>query len=47
MSKLDRISRLNPVFEQGKFFLPRTRWSTLGDKTSVEPIDALVELRAS
>jgi hypothetical protein len=43
MSKIDRIRRLIPLFEQGKFILPRTRWRTLADKTSVELIDALVE----
>jgi hypothetical protein len=43
MSKIDRIRRLIPLFEQGKFILPRTRWRTLSDKTSVELIDALVE----
>jgi phage terminase large subunit-like protein len=43
MSKIDRIRRLIPLFEQGKFILPRTRWRTLNDKTSVELIDALVE----
>jgi phage terminase large subunit-like protein len=43
MSKVDRIRRLIPLFEQGKFILPRTRWRTLSDKTSVDLIDALVE----
>jgi phage terminase large subunit-like protein len=43
MSKIDRIRRLIPLFEQGRFILPRTRWRTLADKTSVDLIDALVE----
>jgi phage terminase large subunit-like protein len=43
MSKVDRIRRLIPLFEQGRFYLPKTIWRTLYDKTTVNLIDVFVE----
>ena len=43
MSKVDRIRRLMPIFEQGRFYLPAARYRTLYDKTTVNIIDVFVE----
>jgi hypothetical protein len=43
MSKEDRIRRLLPLFEQGRIYLPPTRFRTLYDKSTVNLIDAFVE----
>jgi len=43
MGKEDRIRRLLPLFEQGRIYLPDTRFRTLYDKTTVNLIDAFVE----
>jgi phage terminase large subunit-like protein len=43
MSKIDRIKRLMPVFEQGRFYMPSTIFRTLYDKTTVNLIDVFIE----
>jgi phage terminase large subunit-like protein len=43
MPKVDRIRRLIPIFEQGRFYLPQTRFRTLYDKTTVNLIDVFIE----
>lgn len=43
MPKVDRIRRLIPIFEQGRFYIPQTRFRTLYDKTTVNLIDVFVE----
>ena len=43
MSKSDRIKRLVPLFEQGRFLIPHSKWRTLHDKTTVDLVNALVE----
>ena len=43
MSKVDRIKRLIPIFEQGRFFLPAFKHRTLYDKTTVNLIDVFIE----
>jgi hypothetical protein len=41
--KVDRIRRPVPLFEQGKFLIPRSLHRTLYDKTTVDLIRAFVE----
>lgn len=41
--KPDRIKRLLPIFEQGRFFLPRTLHKTTWDKTTVDLVNVFVE----
>ncbi len=43
VSKTDRIRRLIPVFEQGRFFLPVVLHRTIYDKTTVNLVDVFVE----
>lgn len=43
MSKQDRIKRLMPLFEQGRFILPHAKYRTIHDKTTVNLIEAFVE----
>jgi phage terminase large subunit-like protein len=43
MSKIDRIKRLIPVFEQGRFYLPKMLFRTIYDKTTVNLIDVFIE----
>lgn len=43
MAKEDRIKRLIPIFEQGRFYLPHSKFRTLYDKSTVNLIDAFVE----
>jgi phage terminase large subunit-like protein len=43
ISKEDRIKRLIPIFEQGRFYLPACRYRTIYDKSTVNLIDAFVE----
>lgn len=41
--KNDRIKRLLPVFEQGRFWLPRTLYRTLYDGSTVDLVSTFVE----
>jgi phage terminase large subunit-like protein len=43
MSKADRVRRLIPVFEQGRFYMPASLFRTIYDKTTVDLVHALVE----
>jgi hypothetical protein len=43
MSKQDRIKRLMPLFEQGRFILPHAKHRTIHDKTTVNIIETFVE----
>jgi phage terminase large subunit-like protein len=43
MAKIDRIKRLMPIFEQGRFFLPAAKYRTIYDKTTVNLIEMFVE----
>lgn len=43
MSKIDRIKRLIPVFEQGRFYLPCSLHRTIYDKTTIDLIHVFVE----
>ena len=43
MSKVDRIRRLMPVFEQGRFYLPKVIFRTIYDKTTINLIDVFIE----
>lgn len=43
MSKVDRIRRLIPIFEQGRFYTPMFIYRTLYDKTTVNLIDVFIE----
>ena len=43
MAKADRIRRLMPIFEQGRFFLPAAKYRTIYDKTTVNLIEMFVE----
>lgn len=42
-SKVDRIKRLLPIFEQGRFFLPKSLHITTWEKTAVDLVNAFVE----
>lgn len=42
MPKLDRIRRLIPLFEQGRFFLPQSRFATLYDGRTVDLIEQFI-----
>lgn len=43
VSKLDRIKALVPVFEEGRFYLPRTLHRTLYDKKTVDLVDVFIQ----
>ncbi len=43
MAKRDRIARLLPVFEQGRIYLPQTRFRTTHDGKTINLIDAFIE----
>jgi phage terminase large subunit-like protein len=43
MPKVDRIRRLLPVFEQGRFYVPSNLFRTLYDKSTVNLIDVFIE----
>lgn len=43
MSKVDRIRRLIPIFEGGRFYLPRQRHRTIYDGTTINLIDTFIE----
>ncbi len=43
MSKLDRIKRLVPLFEQGRFYLPETLIKTDYEKRPVDLVQAFIE----
>ena len=43
MPKTDRIRRLIPFFESGRFFLPDSLYKTIYDKSTVNIIEELVE----
>ena len=43
MPKPDRIRRLMPVFEQGRFYIPTTLFRTIYDKTTIDLIHTLIE----
>ena len=43
MSKVDRIRRMIPLFENRRIFLPETLWRTTYDGKSVELVQAFVE----
>ena len=42
-SKVDRIKRLLPIFEQGRFFLPKSLHITTWEKTTVDLVNAFIE----
>lgn len=42
-SKPDRIKRLIPLFEQGRFYFPRTRWYTDWEGNTLDLIDVFVQ----
>jgi predicted phage terminase large subunit-like protein len=42
-SKRDRIARLLPLFEEGRIFLPQTRFRTMHDGDTVNLIDVFIE----
>lgn len=43
LSKIDRIRRLIPIFEQGRFILPHAKYRTIYDKTTVNLIEVFTE----
>jgi predicted phage terminase large subunit-like protein len=42
-SKTDRIKRLLPIFEQGKFYLPKTFYQTNWEKVPIDLVQTFVE----